>query len=221
MMDTGMEPPGVVGALRACDSATVSNAVEELDVRPRNEGYADLRLRCLVAQPAAMVGFAVTVTIDSTSPLPRGGGDTGVPRVIEAITSQPGPTVVVFQEVGPDPLRGCHAGGVMGTAFGSKGTVGFVSNAGLRDLPELDALGLWAFAAGTVVSHGSHTICDVGVEVEVTGLRIRSGDLLHGDGDGLLVVPIEEPERLLGLVEGVRQREAAMMESFAESKDRS
>jgi 4-hydroxy-4-methyl-2-oxoglutarate aldolase len=200
-------PPDFIEALRLVDSATVANAVEGLGVRRRTEGYADLRLRCLVAQPRPMVGFAVTVAIDSTSP-GRTPDNALFGELLAAVDSAPKPCVVVCQEAGPAPERGCHMGDVVGTRLARRGVVGVVSGSGIRDLPGIRTAGLSAFALGTVVAHGVWTITAVGAPAEVAGLRIRPGDLLHGNQDGLLAVPWHRPGDLLRLIEDVRSREA-------------
>jgi len=196
-----------VEALRRADSATVANAIEGLGTRNRTAGYADLRLRNLVAQPEPMVGFALTMKVDSTSPdlTPDPSGFNHLRRELFAARL---PCVVVIEEAGPNPERGCHMGDVVGTMLARNGAVGIVSGSAIRDLDGLRQTGLSAFALGTVVSHGVWTITEAGGEVEVAGLRVRPGQLLHGDGNGLVAVPAERPAELIDLIEKVRAHEA-------------
>ena len=70
-------------------------------------------------------------------------------------------------------------------------------------------LGLALFARGVVVSHGNFAVREVGVPVDVAGLRIEPGDLLHGDVNGLVVVPPELRGRLDEVVERIRSAESA------------
>lgn len=195
-----------IEALRGVDSAVVSNAAEGLGVRDRTEGYADLRLRRIVAQAEPMVGYAVTVMIDSTT-TGRRPDSSGLADLLSAVAASPKPCIVVCQEEGPAPERGCHMGDVVGTKLAHAGVVGVVSGSGIRDVAGVGELGLTAFALGTVVSHGVFTITRVAVDVEVAGMTVRHGDLLHGDGDGLLVVPDDRPAELLRLVEEVLAKE--------------
>ena len=51
-----------------------------------------------------------------------------------------------------------------------------------------------------------------GVAVQVCGLVIRPGDLLHGDENGLLLVPKDVEESLPRAVDAVRSRERRLME---------
>jgi 4-hydroxy-4-methyl-2-oxoglutarate aldolase len=202
-----------IAALRDADSATVSNAVERLGVRDRTEGYSDVRLRCLVPQSEPMVGYAVTVTIDSTTP-GLTPDNSRFADLMAAVAASPKPCVVVCAESGPAPGRGCHMGDVVGARLARNGAVGVVSGSGIRDVAGIRELGLTAFALGAVVSHGVWTITAVGVEVEVAGLRIGPGDLLHGNEDGLLVVPGDHPEQLLELIEEIRVRESESKRLF-------
>jgi regulator of RNase E activity RraA len=205
-----------IKALRGIDSATLSNAIEGLALRDKTEGYVDLTMRCLVAQPEPMVGFAVPIRIDSTTPglaRPRAEAQDALGRLFDAVASTP-PAVVVVQEAGPTPDKGCHGGDVIATMLASRGCVGVVSGSGYRDLPGTRATGLTIFARGLTVSHGVFTVTDVNVPVEVCGLAVHPGELLHGDENGVVVVPTGHEERLLELVEQVRATEAATMARF-------
>ena len=208
-----------ISALRAFDSATVSTGIEGLGVRDRTDGYADLRLRRLVAQPQPMVGYAITMMVDSTTPglMPD---NSGFAELRAALSASAKPAVVVIQESGPSPERGCHMGDVVGTMLADSGVVGVVSGSGIRDLDGIRSTGLTAFALGTVVAHGVYTITAVGVDVEVAGLRVRPGDLLHGDGDGLVSVPSDSPEQLLELVDAVRAREVGRRSALRQDSTR-
>ena len=194
--------------LKAIDSPTLANAIELLDVRDRTHGYADLNLRCLLPQLGTMVGYALTVTMDTTTPGPP-PTDKRVLQLWRAVEAAPRPSVLVFQEVGPRPEIGCHGGDVMATIARRLGCVGMVSDSGLRDIDEILELGLALFARGVVVSHGNFAVRDVGVPVDVAGLRIEPGDLLHGDVNGLVVVPPELRGRLDEVVERIRSAESA------------
>jgi regulator of RNase E activity RraA len=206
-----------IRALRAVDSPTLSNAIEGLELRDKTAGYVDLTMRCLVAQPEPMVGFAVPIRIDSTTPGLRTSSidaQAMLRRLLETIGASTQPTVLVVEEAGPNPDKGCHGGDVIGTALASQGCVGVVSGSGYRDLPGTRAAGLTIFARGLTVSHGVFTIVDLNVPVEVCGLLVQPGDLLHGDENGVVVVPIGHEARLLELVEEVRTAEAAAIARF-------
>lgn len=199
-----------LSALRAIDSPALANAVEHFRVRPRSVGYAGYELRCAFPELGSIVGYAVTCTADSTTDS-RQDAD-GLLRLWEAVERAPGPAVIVIQDIGPDPVRGCHMGEVMATTARALGAVGCVSDAGLRDVAEVRALGFQYFCPGFVVSHGNAVIVEVGVSVEIFGLAVSSADLLHGDVNGLLSVPNIPTADLIAQVQAVRAEERALMD---------
>ena len=156
--------PGQLAVLAAIDSPTVANAIERFRVRRRIDGYADRDLRCAFPQLGTMVGYAVTCTADSTT---EGRSDgAGLIGLWAALEAAPKPAVLVIKDVGPDPRKGCHMGEIMATIAKALGAVGCVSDGGLRDVREVEALGGFQyFCPGFVVSHGQPVILDVDVPV--------------------------------------------------------
>jgi 4-hydroxy-4-methyl-2-oxoglutarate aldolase len=198
-------------ALRAIDSPTVANAIERFAIRPRCEGYAGHDLRCAFPRLGTMLGYAVTCTADTTTEGRTGAG--GLLPLWDALAAAPKPAVLVIKDIGPDPRRSCHMGEIMATIAKALGAVGCVCDGGLRDVFEVEALGGFQyFCPGFVVSHGNPVICEIGVPVTVSGLRIRPGDLLHGDVNGLLTVPDAVAERVADEAVQVRAAEKVMLD---------
>lgn len=197
--------------LRSVDTPTLSNAIEWFQVRDRTEGFVGSDVRCLFPRLGTMVGYALTATGDSTTPgQPR--SREGWYRLMEALEAAPKPAVLVIKNVGPDRGRSCHFGEVMANTSRRMGAIGLVTDGGVRDLAEVEALGFHYFAAGAVASHGNFGIVDVGVPVELSGCHIQTGDIVHGDLNGLIVVPGEVVARLPEAVERVRASERRTLE---------
>ena len=203
--------PGQLAVLAAIDSPTVANAIERFRVRRRIDGYADRDLRCAFPQLGTMVGYAVTCTADSTT---EGRSDgAGLIGLWAALEAAPKPAVLVIKDVGPDPRKGCHMGEIMATIAKALGAVGCVSDGGLRDVREVEALGGFQyFCPGFVVSHGQPVILDVDVPVAVHGLSIEPGTLLHGDVNGLLAVPEAIAGEVAAACDAVRAEERALLD---------
>lgn len=196
--------------LKTVDSPTLSNAIELLQVRSRQEGFTPLAVRCLFPQFGRMIGYAVTAQVETVT----SSGPHDIERYIElyrAVEQSPKPAVVVFQEIGGFGEYAAHAGEVMCTIFQKLGAVGLVSDCGVRDLPEVRALGFQYFARGAVVSHANSRIVRVGLPVTVHGLAVHPGDLLHGDENGLLSVPAGHEEAIPKAVDDVRTRERRLL----------
>jgi regulator of RNase E activity RraA len=207
----------IISQLQSIDSPTLSNAIERLHVRPLTSGYAGYDLRCVYPELESMVGYAVTCTADSTSE--DATSARGLLPLWEALEEAPKPVVLVIKDIGTDRTRSCHLGEVMATTAKALGAVGCVSDGGLRDILEIKQLGgFQLFCPGFTVSHGNPVICDVNVEVELSGLPIAPGDLLHGDVNGLLSVPEEALDSVVEEVGKVREAEAKLLE-LARSSD--
>lgn len=202
--------PEQFAALRAVDSPTVANAIERFTIRPRVEGYAGYDLRCAFPKMGTMMGYAVTCTADSTTEYRK--DDRGLLHLWDALEAAPKPAVLVIQDIGRDKLRGCHMGEVMATIAKALGAVGAVSDGGLRDVLEVEALGFQYFCPGFVVSHGRPFILDVNVPVTVSGMHVQPGDLLHGDVNGVLVVPEEVAAKTADEAMKVREAEKVILD---------
>ena len=197
--------------LRTIDTPTISNAIEQLHLRPRREGFTPLQIRCLFPDFGPMCGYAVTAQVETmTEGHPR--EERGYVELFEAVEKSPKPAVIAFQEVGGHPDYATHCGEVMATFFKRLGGIGLVTDCGVRDIAEVRALGFHYFARGVVASHANFRIVRVGVPVHVVGMVIRPQEILHGDMNGLIQVPAEAADGLPAAIESVRTRERRLMD---------
>jgi len=199
-----------VDYLKGVDTPTLSNAIETLRLRPQNAGFAPVQISCLFPEFGRMVGYAVTAQVETMTA--TSDERKAFPSLFETVMHSPKPVVVAFQEIGPNGDYAAHCGEVMATIFQRLGAVGLVSDCAVRDIPEVRALRFHYFARGAVASHAYFHVVRVGVPVQVSGLVIHPNELLHGDENGLIVVPKEGLEKLPAAVEAVRARERALME---------
>ena len=79
-----------LAALSALDSPTISNAIEQFDIRPRNVGFSGPELQCMFPGFKPIVGYAATSTIQADQP---GAGNRSASRsdYWEYILSTPAP----------------------------------------------------------------------------------------------------------------------------------
>lgn len=196
-----------ISALREIDTPTICNAIERFNVRGRVEGFLGMDIRCLLPELGSMVGYAVTATVDSTTPGAQ--QDDGAWRAwVEAMVAAPKPVVLAFEDVGPQPRKSAHFGEMMATLSKRLGVVGLVTNGGVRDILEVKRLGLHYFAAGAVPSHGSPRLLEINVPVTLDGVRIEPGDLLHGDINGVTTIPLAIAAQVIEAAHQVRRDEA-------------
>jgi 4-hydroxy-4-methyl-2-oxoglutarate aldolase len=183
--------PELIEAYRRLNGADVSNAIETFNVRLRNEGFADGRLRCLHRDLPPVVGHAVTARIRCSSPPPVGRGYHDRTDWWNYIAGVPAPRIVVVQDVDDRPGFGAFVGGVHACILQALDCVAYATNGSVRDVEAVHDFGFQFFAASVAISHAFAHIVDFGEPVEVAGLTVSSGDVLFGDGDGLLSVPVE------------------------------
>ena len=202
--------PEQMEALRSIDTPTLCNAIERFQVRGRVEGFLGMDIRCLTPELGVMVGYAVTVTVDSTTP--DAPADPASWRAwMEAMEAGPKPVVLVFKDVGPQLRKSAHIGEVMGTIATRLGAVGVVCDGGVRDILELKVLGFHCFAPGLVPSHGNPRLIEVNTPVGIDGVLVRPGDLIHGDPNGVTTIPLSIAGRVAEAAAEVRRAEAEVM----------
>ena len=179
-----------LAALAKYDTPTVCNVIELWNIRPRNLGYMDHRIKACFPQMPPMVGYACTTTFRSMAP-PKGGDVySDMVKQVEAFAELPGPPVVVFQDL-DDPVAAATFGEVMCTTYQSFGAKGLITSGTGRDLDQVEALGFPVFTNGTTCAHGYCHMLSVQVPVTVGGIVVYPGDLLHGDLNGVTTIPHE------------------------------
>jgi len=176
-------------ALRGLDTCTVSNAVETFGVRLRNTGFADASIRCMFKDLPPMVGYAATARLRSGSPPMQGGSYHDRTDWWQYVLQVPPPRVIVLEDVDKHAGLGAFVGDVHAAILRALGCVGYVTNGAVRELPAVRKIGLHMFAGKVAVSHAYAHIFDFGLPIEVGGLHVHPGDLLHGDRHGLLTIP--------------------------------
>jgi len=107
----------------------------------------------------------------------------------EYLTTIPAPRVIVLEDMDTRPGRGALFGEIHAQIGRALGCIGYVTNGAVRDLPGIERTGFHLFAQGVSVSHAYAHVVDFGQPVEVAGLRVNPGDLLHGDMHGVVSVP--------------------------------
>ena len=180
----------VLNSLIKYDTPTVCNVVELWDLRPRNAGFMDGRIKACFPKMPAIVGYALTSTFRSMAP-PRGGDVyAGMGQQIDAMASLPGQSIVVYQDI-DNPVASATFGEVMCSTYQAFGAKGIITSGAGRDLDQVEALGFPAFTDGTICAHGyCHTLA-VNVPVTVGGMAIYPGDLVHADRNGVTTIPHE------------------------------
>ncbi len=93
-----------IESLRGVDTPTISNAIELLNVRPKEEGFAPLEIRCLFPDLGRLAGYAVTAEVETVTRTGKKEEQTFI-ELFEATSRSPKPAVIVLQEIGVRDIK--------------------------------------------------------------------------------------------------------------------
>ena len=179
-----------VKLLHDFDTPTICNVIEMFEVRPRAQGYMDGHIKAEFPRFPPMVGFAVTATFRASRPPEGKDVYAYLDQQIAAFEPIPEPRVVVFQDLDDQPVAATF-GEITCSAYQRFGCSGVITSGAGRDLDQIEALGLPVFSSQTICDHGYFHLVEMNIPVTVGGVVVQPGDLLHGDRNGVTVVPSE------------------------------
>ena len=184
-------PSGDFQKLRQLDTCTVSNAIERLNVRLRNEGsISGSALRCRFPHFPPMLGYAATGRMRAMSAPVAGRAYHENMNWWRYVASIPEPRIMVVQNADEDPGAAALVGELHAVIGLAMNCIGYVTNGAVRDLPAIEALGFHLFSGSVAVSHMYAHISEYGKPIQIGGLDIASGDLIHGDRHGVHCIPL-------------------------------
>ena len=203
-------PPARTDVERLLEFSTPSilNGLKRLGRHPSQLESLDRRIvHCTSPQLGRRVGFAATRKVatrrDGSTQQPGGKRPPG--HLDEHILAVPEPRILVAENVGDWTGPVCIWGEVAANLLTALGCTAGVTNGPVRDIDEMEGVGFQTFANGPGVGGGFVDVLEVGGTVEVGGVTIGTGDLLHGDRHGVVKVPLDLVE---ALPEAIRSHEA-------------
>jgi regulator of RNase E activity RraA len=183
-------PEDLLDLLRKVDTPTVCNAIEVAQgKRGFNRFTRGTMHHCKPGDPA-IVGFARTAKISGLAP-PNEAPEVIRARRMEYFHSMAGgtsPTAAVVEDVDyPNCIAGWW-GEVHVAVHKGLGLAGAVTNGVMRDLDVMDE-GFPVLAGSIGPSHGFVHAVEIGTPVNIMGMRVAQGELIHADRHGALVIP--------------------------------
>src|SRR5256714_1284532 len=196
--------------LRSIDTPTVCNLMEIVAPERRGHGYTVRHLHCAFPELPPIVGFAKTVTFKAKDAVPLGQAGYMQKRLdyLDYVAAAPQPAIMIMHDLdGEHAGFGAFWGEVQSNVHKALGALGVVTDGSIRDIPMI-APGFQMLAAAIVPSHAYVHAVDFGIDVEVAGMAVRSGDLIHADRHGAIVGPIETIEAMQAAAEKLAAPEA-------------
>ncbi len=201
-------------ALQALDTPTVCNALEIVAPERRGYGYNVQPLVCAFPDLPPMVGYARTATARAMRPAGRDKEALKAQRFeyFDYISAGHGPRIVVIQDLDASPGYGAFWGEVQTNVHKALGCLGGITNGSIRDLEDM-ADGFQMLAGMVNPSHAWTHLEDIGGEVNVHGMTVASGDLIHADRHGAVVIPHEVARKVSEAADLLVRREAVILDT--------
>jgi regulator of RNase E activity RraA len=204
----------LLATLQKFDTPTICNALEIVAPERRLTGYTVRPLVCPFPDAPPMVGYAKTATIRATHAHELAAKPQREQRIAyyEYMASKPAPSICVIQDLdGHEVGFGAFWGEVQSTVHKALGLVGVVTDGCIRDIPQW-APGLPVLAGSIAPSHAHVHLAGFGQEIRVAGMLVRSGDLIHADRHGAVVIPEAVAAKIPAACDLLARKEAVILE---------
>jgi regulator of RNase E activity RraA len=221
--------------LKGFDTPTICNALSALQSDAGRRNVTTEMLHCPFPDRGAVVGYARTATVRSARP--GGLGDEAALDIWATywryLDEGPKPSISVVQDLDGERIGyGSFWGEINSNVHRRLGCAGTVTDGSIRDLDAIPA-GFQMLARKVVPTDGYVRLVDMGCLVMVAGLEVRSGDLIHADRHGAVVIPpdlaetlaktaakvVAAEKRVIGLCNGADFSLASLRQAWSEMGD--
>jgi len=196
------------------DTCTIANAIEEFNVRLRNQGFTSPGLQCVTGGFPRVIGYAATFRFRAAEP-PMMGKNPFMQRTDwwSDIRKLPSPLIAVIEDLDPNPGAGSCVGEVHAAILKAFGCEAVITNGAVRDVPAVTAMDFPMFARSRAVSHSYSHFVDFGQPVSVYGLTVQPGDLLYADCHGVVSIPAPVATQVAAAAASNRARELRIIQA--------
>ena len=203
--------------LRSIDTPTVCNLMEVVAPERRGAFYTVSHLHCPFPDLPPMVGFAKTVTMRARDPVSGPSYMAKRMDYLDYVAAAPQPGIAVIEDKDEPAGYGAFWGEVQSNIHKALGCLGTITNGSIRDIPQI-AEGFQMLAGSLSPSHAYVHVEEFGVPVTIHGMTVKSGDLIHADRHGAIVIPPGVAAKLPDAAELCGRRETPILE-IARSPD--
>ncbi|MEM6763260.1 MAG: RraA family protein [Pseudomonadota bacterium] len=205
-------PGDLLKLLRTVDTPTVCNAIEVAEGKRGFNRFTRGTMQHSKPGDPAIVGFARTAKISGLAPPTEPVATIRARRMdyFRGMAGGTGPTAAVVEDVDyPNCIAGWW-GEVHVAVHKGLGLAGAVTNGVMRDLDVIDG-GFPVLAGSVGPSHGFVHVVEIGTPVNIMGMRVAQGELIHADRHGALVIPAAVIQDLKRAIETVIASEAIVL----------
>jgi regulator of RNase E activity RraA len=207
-----MDEKSLLEHLRQFDTPTICNALELARGTRLATGFTQQTLQAAFPKLAPIVGYARTATIRSSTPADPAQQREQRLAYYEYIGQPKQPSIAVVQDIDHQPGLGAFWGEVNTHVHWGLGCIGTITNGSMRDLdmmcPQFQCL-----AATLSPSHAFVHLVDFGKQVDVFGLVVSDGDIVHADRHGAVVIAKDALEKLPAAIDLMARREKTILDA--------
>lgn len=207
-----MTPRELFRELQKFDTPTIANALEVAQGSRFIGGFTQHTLIAAAPKLPPIVGYARTARIRCSTPYDPAARRKTRLAYYEHLAQPDQPTIAVVQDIDEQCGLGAFWGEVNTNVHWGLGCVGAVTNGSMRDLammhPQFQCL-----AGSLSPSHAWVQVVDFGGEVDVFGMKVADGDILHADLHGAIVIPREALEKLPAAIDLMARREKVILDA--------
>jgi 4-hydroxy-4-methyl-2-oxoglutarate aldolase len=181
-----VSPDPAVQAYLKLSTCNVSDALDRLNLQGATRGILPLWPGC-----RKIAGRAMTLRLVDQGPV------SAVHGTLRAITeARPGDIMVIDHDGRVDVNSW---GGIAAFTSAQRGLGGVVIDGVTRDVDEMKSLGFSAYGRGIIQQsiRGRCAFGGHGIEVGLAGARVRAGDLVIADDNGVAIVPQDRLDEVL------------------------
>jgi 4-hydroxy-4-methyl-2-oxoglutarate aldolase len=193
----------IIQQLKEFDTALLANTIGYIDATPVHEFYMGGSIASVTPTLGPTVGVAMTCEVDSSSPNNTADWDPYYKQLEEMERSKE-PTVLVAKVVGSRPDHECVLGDGMAKILYSVGCIGCVTDGGVRDVEGLLTVPFAAYSRGKTIHHCAVRFTRTNVPIEIGGITVRPGDIIHANAGGVIKLPKTGLENLPALASEMR-----------------
>lgn len=198
--------------LRNFDTPTIANALEIAAGTRSAEGFTRRTLIAANPKLKPIVGYARTAMIRSAAPFDPRERREKLLAYYENIARAPQPTIAVIQDIDHQPGIGAFWGEVNTNIHWGLGCVGAITNGSMRDL-EMMQPQFQCLAASLSPSHAWVHVVEIGVKVDVCGLLVSDGDIVHADHHGAVLIPANSLDKLPAAIDFMARKEKVLLDA--------
>ena len=182
--------PSLLEKLRSVDTPTVCNAIEVAQGKRGFNAFTRGTMLCSAPDEPAIVGYARTAKIAALAPSSEPSEVIRKRRMAyyKHMADAPLPAVAVVEDMDYPDCIGAYWGEINTTVHKGFGLSGTLTNGVMRDLGDVPD-GYPVIAGSIGPSHGFVHVREIGTPVEIFGMSVTDGDLIHADRHGAIVIP--------------------------------